>query len=83
MDEFYFDFKTIDRSANEGGLQLIQDVAADLMDFLVDEDLSEAEQIFTLGALLRTAKMEVCVALGPDTLAIIDILGDDIWVWLA
>lgn len=83
IDEFYKDFDTIDRSANEGGLQSIQDVAGDLMDFLVDQGLSEAEQIFTLGALLRTAKMEICIALGPATHEISDILLHDIRVWLA
>ena len=75
MEEFYADLETIDRSANEGGLQLIRDVAADLMDFLVDEDLSQAEQIFTLGALLRTTKMDVCIALGPATDEISDMHG--------
>ena len=82
LDDFDTDFKSIDRSANEGGLQLIKDVAASLMDCLNDEKLSEAEQIFTLGAMLRTAKAGVCVAVGPYTRAIEDILFHDIRVWL-
>ena len=82
MLEFYEDFKSIDRSANEGGFQLIQDVARDLMDFLADEGLSQAEQLFTLGALLRTCKMDVCIILGPDTIEVMDILSRDIRVWL-
>ena len=83
LDEFLEDFESIDRSANEGGLQLIQEVAANLMDRLNDEKLSEAEQIFTLGAMLRTAKAGLCVAVGPNTRAVEKILFHDIRVWLA
>ena len=82
MLEFYEDFESIDRSADEGGFQLIRDVARDLMDFLADEGLSPAEQLFTLGALLRTGKMDVCIVLGPDTYEVVDIFSHDVRVWL-
>ena len=83
LDDFRKDFEAIDRSANEGGLQLIQDVTANLMDLLNSERLSKSEQIFTLGAMPRTAMAGVCVALGPDTSIIDDILWHDVRVWLA
>ena len=43
-------------TAAEGGLQSIQGIMGEPMDTFEDEDLREAEQIFVLAALLRTAK---------------------------
>ena len=83
LDDSRKDFEAIDRSVNEGGLQLVQDLTVDLMDLLNGERLAKAEQIFTLGAMLRTAKAGVCVVIGPDTSTIHDILWHDIRVWLA
>lgn len=39
--EFELDFKNINISASEGGLQDIQSLAANVMDFFTDEDLTE------------------------------------------
>ncbi|KAL8964842.1 MAG: hypothetical protein Q9183_004182 [Haloplaca sp. 2 TL-2023] len=58
-------FDSIYRSANEGGLQRIREVASSLRKALKQERLSVAEQTFTLVALLRTAKVLLCVLMGP------------------
>ncbi|KAL8966329.1 MAG: hypothetical protein Q9183_003418 [Haloplaca sp. 2 TL-2023] len=60
------DFSSIYRSANEGGLQCIQEVASKFRTFVERERLSVAERIFTLVALLRTAKVLLCVVMGPN-----------------
>ena len=67
LDEFEEDVEAINRSANEGEIWFVQDLTANFIHFLNSERLSKAEQIFTLGARLRTAKAGVCVAIGPDT----------------
>ncbi|KAL8777587.1 MAG: hypothetical protein Q9213_007795 [Squamulea squamosa] len=56
FDDLEEDYELVDRSANDGGLQKIRDVAAKLLEILADERLSPAEQIYTLVAMLRTAK---------------------------
>jgi hypothetical protein len=78
MQEFQIDFQNIDLSAKEGGLQDIQGLAANLMDFLTDEELTEAEQLYVLVALLRTAKVGQCVLGGSDTEPLDDILRLDV-----
>ncbi|OBT53056.1 hypothetical protein VE04_07547 [Pseudogymnoascus sp. 24MN13] len=45
IDDFEVDFQNINLSAEEGGLQDIQGLAANVMDFLTDEGLNEAEQL--------------------------------------
>jgi hypothetical protein len=45
IDYFEVDFQNINLSAEEGGLQDIQGLAANVMDFLTDEGLNEAEQL--------------------------------------
>lgn len=65
--EFGWKFEDLDFYANEGGLQVIQDIAGDLMDALGDESLTEAEQVFILVALIRTAKFALVILLGPST----------------
>ncbi|KAI4236061.1 MAG: hypothetical protein LQ349_002785 [Xanthoria aureola] len=52
-------FSKLDQTASEGGLQHIQQEVQTLVGFLVHERLSEAEQLFTLVAMLRTAKVAV------------------------
>ncbi|KAL9107807.1 MAG: hypothetical protein Q9227_007322 [Pyrenula ochraceoflavens] len=84
LEEFEIDFRAVGRSANDGGLQLIQEISMNLMDFLHDDKLTEAEQIFTLVALLRTAKMGISVSLGPNTISIAaqNAFATDMRVWL-
>ena len=82
MEDFQIDFQNIDLSANEGGLQDIQGLAANLMDFLADEELSDAEQLYFLIALLRTVKLCQCVLAGSRTQEMTDILLQDVQVHL-
>lgn len=53
------------------------------MHLLNNERLSEAEQILKLGAMLRTAKAGVCVAIGPDTSTTDNVLWHGVRGWLA
>lgn len=78
MQEFEIDFHNIDLSATEGGLQDIQGLAANVMDFLTDEELTEAEQLYVLVALLRGVKVAQCVLAGSDTAALENILRKDV-----
>jgi hypothetical protein len=78
MEEFEVDFQNIDLSAKEGGLQDIQGLAANVMDFLTDEELTEAEQLYVLVALLRSVKVTQCVLSGSDTGDLQSILEKDV-----
>jgi len=78
MQDFEHDFQNVDLSAKEGGLQDIQGLAANLMDFLTDEELTDAEQLYVLVALLRSVKVAQSVRAGSDTAVIREILWKDI-----
>lgn len=78
MDEFEIDFHNIDLSADQGGLQDIQGLVGNVMDFLTDEELSEAEQLYVLVALLRSAKVAQSVLAGSDTRDLYYILTKDV-----
>jgi hypothetical protein len=82
MQEFGYDFEGLDFTATEGGLQVIQEIVEELMDTFEDEALSEAEQIFVLVALLRTAKVALCISLGPSTEQVQGFLAVDIQVFM-
>lgn len=56
-EEFELDFMNIDLSAKEGGYQDIKGLTENVMDFLTDEELNEAEQLYILVALLRATKV--------------------------
>ncbi|KUJ17667.1 uncharacterized protein LY89DRAFT_58771 [Mollisia scopiformis] len=83
MREFGDDFANFEFTATKGGLQIIQSLARELMQPLEDESLSEAEQIFTSVALLRIAKVALCIALESDTEQIRGYLSTDIQVYVA
>lgn len=82
MEEFSLDFHMLDLDAHEGGLQDIQKVAANIMDWLLDEDLTDAEQVYVLIAFLRGLKVAQCVLSGPDTTALFRLLHQDVQVHL-
>ncbi|KFZ11617.1 hypothetical protein V501_04666 [Pseudogymnoascus sp. VKM F-4519 (FW-2642)] len=77
IDDFEVDFQNIDLSA-EGGLQDIQGLAVNVTDFLTDEELNEAEQLYVLVALLRAVKVAQCLWAGPDTREASEILDRDV-----
>ena len=78
MDEFIVDFNHIDRSAHNGGLQDIQALAENVMDFFVDEELTPAEQCYVLVACLRAVKVAMSVLLGADTSMLREVLVKDV-----
>ncbi|KAI0414740.1 hypothetical protein F5X98DRAFT_239200 [Xylaria grammica] len=78
MEEFEIDFQNIDLSAHEGGLQDIQGLKDNVMDFLTDEELTQPEQLYMLVALLRGVKVAQCVLAGSDTKDLRDILLKDV-----
>ncbi|KAI1159133.1 hypothetical protein F5B18DRAFT_39789 [Nemania serpens] len=78
VEEFEIDFQNVDLSAREGGLQDIQGLAANVMDFLTDEELTQPEQLYVLVALLRGVKAAQCVLAGSDTTDVLDILLKDV-----
>ncbi|KAI1193584.1 hypothetical protein F5X97DRAFT_313669 [Nemania serpens] len=78
MEEFEIDFQNVDLSAREGGLQDIQGLAANVMDFLTDEELTQPEQLYVLVALLRGVKAAQCVLAGSNTTEVLDILLKDV-----
>ncbi|KAF4435276.1 hypothetical protein FACUT_7305 [Fusarium acutatum] len=76
--DFEVDFMNIDLSAKEGGHQDIQGLADNVMDFLTDEELDEAEQLYILVALLRAVKVCQCVLAGSNTREMEEILLKDV-----
>ncbi|KAI0098150.1 hypothetical protein GGR51DRAFT_436091 [Nemania sp. FL0031] len=78
IEDFEIDFQNIDLSAREGGLQDIQGLAENVMDFLTDEELTPPEQLYVLVALLRGVKAAQCVLDGSDTTELKDILLKDV-----
>ncbi|PQE32230.1 modin protein [Rutstroemia sp. NJR-2017a WRK4] len=78
MEEFELDFQNIDLSASEGGLPDIQAVAALVMDFLTNENLTEAEQLYMLIVLLRAVKVGQSILAGANTWGLYHILVNDI-----
>lgn len=80
--EFQDRFRKLGRTSNEGGFQRIRNVARSLLATLNNEKLSAAEQIFTIVAMLRTAKVAACIITGANTEQIRSILLTDTRVWL-
>lgn len=84
MRSFTFEFANLERSSIDGGHQIVQQIAGNLLDTLgwKVEGLTPAEKLFSLVALLRTSKMALCIAQGTDTSALRDILLNDVQVHL-
>jgi hypothetical protein len=83
MSDFEFEFRNINQTAAEGGWQLIKELADLVLHELEDNlMLDDAERLFTLVAVLRTAKTALCVVLGPSTTMLRDVLLRDVQVYL-
>jgi hypothetical protein len=80
MVEFEYDFLNLDESDQEGGMQVNQALAASVMDFLLDEELAGAEQLYILLATLRAVKAGQCILDGQDTRVLQDMLREDVQV---
>ena len=83
MTDFEYEFSNLDRSFNDGGFQIIQSIADSLKQALMDQELSESEQLFFMVALLRAAKTALCVVHGPDTGKLREVFLHDVQVYLA
>lgn len=82
MHDFDYAFRTLDRTATEGGFQIIKEMAMIVLGELDRQHLSDAEQLFTTMAMLRSAKMALYVIQGPSTVKLRDILLNDVQVHL-
>ena len=83
MTDFDLEFSSLDRTSKDGGLQIIQTIAGGLVQTLKEQNLSEAEQLFATIALLRAAKVGLCIVRGPETRKLRDVLRHDVQVYLA
>ena len=83
MTEFHLEFLSLDRTSNDGGLQIIQTIAEALLQTFRDQNFSVAEQLFASVALLRTAKVGLSIVRGPDTSKLEDVLRHDVQVYMA
>ena len=82
MTDFEYEFSHLERTPAEGGLQIVKEMAELIIRTLEKEMLSEEEQIFAIVAVLRAAKMALCVVHGPSTVKLRDILVNDVQVYL-
>ena len=82
MTDYDYEFSTLDRTATEGGLQVIQEMAELVLEDWEREGLSEAEMLFTAVAVLRSAKMAWGVGLGPGTGKLLEVLREDVQVYM-
>lgn len=84
MKGFTLEFTNLERTAIDGGQQIVQQIANNLLDTLGwrVEGLTPTEKLFTLVTILRAAKMALCIAQGTDTLILRDILLNDVQVHL-
>ncbi|KAL8717382.1 MAG: hypothetical protein Q9225_005363 [Loekoesia sp. 1 TL-2023] len=83
MTDFDLEFSSVDRTSRDGGLRLIKTISDSLLQYLEEQNLSKAEIFFSIVALLRTAKMALCISRGTDTAKLRDVLLHDVQVYLA
>lgn len=60
----------------------MQTIVRELVNTLEDEALSGAEQTFVLVTLIGTAKVALCISLGPSTEQIREYLATDVQVFM-
>ena len=82
MTGFEYEFRNLDRTAAEGGYQIIQELGQLVVRELERQELSDAEQLFAAVAMLRTAKMALYIVQGPSTAKLREILDQDVQVYL-
>ncbi|KAK5045537.1 hypothetical protein LTR84_009155 [Exophiala bonariae] len=76
------EFSSLDRTAAEGGHQIVKELAGLIAHTLEKALLTEEEQLFTMMAMLRAAKMALCLLNGPTTAKLRDIFLRDVQVYL-
>ncbi|KAL8736087.1 MAG: hypothetical protein Q9181_002562 [Wetmoreana brouardii] len=83
MTDFDLEFSSVDRKSRSGVIRIIKTISHSLLQYLKQLNLSGAEQLFSLVALLRTVKMALCVVRGTDTAKLRDVLVHDVQIYLA
>ncbi|KAL8786097.1 MAG: hypothetical protein Q9213_002960 [Squamulea squamosa] len=81
--DFHLEFTSVDRTSKDGGSRIIETISESFLGYLKEQQLSDAEQLFCIVALLRAAKMALCVARGTDTAMLREVLVHDVQVYLA
>ncbi|KAL8648670.1 MAG: hypothetical protein Q9226_005901, partial [Calogaya cf. arnoldii] len=56
MTNFHLEFTRVDRTSKDGGSRIIKTSSDSLLEYLKEQGLSDAERLFCVVALLRTAK---------------------------
>lgn len=82
MTNFEYEFSNLDCTSADGGHQIVKELAGVIAHTLEKEMLSEEEQLFTVVAMLRAAKMALCCLNGPNTVKLRDIFIHDVQVYL-
>lgn len=82
MSDYEFEFSSLDRTSADGGHQIVKELAGLIAHSLEKALLSEEEQLFTMMAMLRAAKMALCLLNGPDTAKLREIFIRDAQVYL-
>lgn len=82
MSDYEFEFSTLDRTSADGGHQIVKELAGLITHTLEKLLLSEEEQLFTIMAMMRAAKMALCLLNGPTTARLRDIFLRDVQVYL-
>lgn len=61
-----------------GNRSKVDDCSTKLRQYLEDKQLTGAEKMYLLVAMLRTAKAALCIALGNDSSALLEIIEKDV-----
>jgi len=82
LGEFSYDFLNLELTDLGGGAQANRALADNVLDFLLDEELSGAEQLYILAATLRAVKVGQCILDGQDTTMLEQMMREDMQVHL-
>jgi len=82
MDEFEQDFLDVHLGGDDEGVEMNHAVWENIVDFLEDYRLTDAEMFYVIVATLRTVKVGLCILTGSDTSILGEILEKDVQVHL-
>lgn len=86
VSEVFWDWQpqlqTLDGTASDGGLQDIQLMTDLFIQTYLNRNMSKAELLFLIVAIIRTAKVAIYITLGPSTAQVQDELKSNIPVYL-
>jgi len=82
MDSFEPHSMDAEISSVDGGAQFNTELGQTLVEYLEDQQLTRAEALYALVAVLRAVKVGQCVLNGPDTGMLAEIMGKGVQVCL-